>query len=110
MNLIEYKIKKITNKMAKQFKGTKEKLEINPRFKREVFIKANDELIAVAAAAASENGEILAQANAKLISKSPELMKFVMFIASHEKGSAPSVGYFEEIIKKAETILDEILE
>lgn len=47
-------------------------------------------------------------ANAKLIAKCPELLELALFIASHEKGSAPSVGYFESIIDKAQTILKDL--
>ncbi|MCX6232639.1 MAG: hypothetical protein NTZ33_13970 [Bacteroidetes bacterium] len=35
------------------------------------------------------------------------LIKFTKKIASHEKGSAPSAGYFEELITEAEKILKE---
>lgn len=93
--------------MGKQFKGTKGKWAINSANKLEI---NSFEGIAIADCSMSviaDNNEKLA--NAKLIAGSKELMEFVMFIASHEKGSAPSVGYFETIIEKSEIILDAIL-
>lgn len=91
--------------MGKQFKGTKGKwsrvkLEINS-FNGVAIADCSMSLIA-------KSDEKLA--NARLISKSKELMEFAMFISKHEKGCAPSVGYFEDMIEKAETILNEILE
>lgn len=51
----------------------------------------------------------VAQANAQLIAAAPELLKFAVFIAKHEKGSAPSVGYFEEMIERAEKAINKAL-
>ena len=48
-------------------------------------------------------------ANAQLIAAAPELLKFAVFIAKHEKGSAPSVGYFEEMIERAEKAINKAL-
>lgn len=48
-------------------------------------------------------------ANAQLIAAAPELLKFAVFIAKHEKGSAPSVGYFEEMIERAEKAIHKAL-
>lgn len=91
--------------MGKQFKGTKGKWS---RVQLQTYsfdgaLIADCDLSLIAS-----SDEKLA--NAKLIAKSKELMEFAMFIAKHEKGSAPSVGYFETMIEKAEDILNEILE
>ena len=94
--------------MGKQFKGTAKKWKVNSANKFEINSFDGVAIADCSMSLIANNEEKLA--NARLISKSKELMKFTMFIASHEKGSAPSVGYFEEIIKKAEIILDEILE
>jgi len=56
------------------------------------------------------NNSSVIRANAQLIAAAPELLKFAMFVAKHEKGSAPSVGYFQEMIERAEQIINKALE
>lgn len=49
------------------------------------------------------------KSNAQLIAVSPDLLKFAQFIAKHEKGCAPSCGYFQEMIEKAENVINKAL-
>lgn len=98
--------------MGKQFKGTKGDWEWHTigggNIDMECIKSKNGKTICVVYKKPFPQLEV--EANAKLISSAPELMKFAMFIASHEKGSSPSVGYFETMIEKAQSILDDILE
>jgi hypothetical protein len=94
--------------MKKIFKGTKQKWALNRAQKKEVNSYNGIAIADCSISLMIDDAE--KEANAMLISKAPDLLEFAMFISSHEKGSAPSVGYFEKMIEKAESILDHILE
>lgn len=100
--------------MEKEFKGTKGKWVLwNDGYAFDV-VKESDAIMTIACVYDGKEAEnnldvVVAKANAQLIATAPELLKFAMYIAKHEKGSAPSVGYFQEMIERAENVINKAL-
>lgn len=97
--------------MEKEFKGTKGKWEYHIiGFNASAYhcIKSKDgKTICLIYLKEHLSSEV--ECNAQLIATAPELLKFAMYIAKHEKGSAPSVGYFQEMIERAEKVINKAL-
>lgn len=100
--------------MDKLFKGTKGKWVLwNDGYAFDV-VKESDAIMTIACVYDGKEAEnnldvVVTKANAQLIATAPELLKFAMYIAKHEKGSAPSVGYFQEMIERAEKVINKAL-
>jgi hypothetical protein len=96
--------------MEKEFKGTKTKKGelkwIRSGMGFQVLTADSYYSICEAVGKKSQEEQI---ANAQLIAVAPELLKFAMYIAKHEKGSAPSSGYFQEMIERAEKVINKAL-
>ncbi len=68
-------------------------------------IKLHSRDLSIDAQEVLEDANNLGEEIARRWNSYSELFKFALFMAKHEKGCAPSAGYFQEMIEKAEEAL-----